>query len=248
MKRIGSLKFILAFLIVAVYFIISGYKELKIDKVLSVLNTKKKVDISLKDDGSFKFDFIEDFSGDPYIEVNSNRPFFKNDEIDVIEFEKYKKLDKLGRCGTAFACIGIDLMPTEKRGKIGSVKPSGWQTVKYKNVDGKYLYNRCHLIGYQLTGENANERNLITGTRYMNVEGMLPFENMIADYVKETENHVLYRVTPVFVGDNLVSHGVLMEAYSVEDEGEGITFCVFAYNVQPGISINYKNGKSKLDK
>ena len=137
-------------------------------------------------------------------------------------------------------------MPTEKRGNIGQVKPSGWQTVKYDFVDGKYLYNRCHLIGYQLTAENANKKNLITGTRSMNVDGMLPFENMVADYIKETKNHVLYRVTPIFIGDNLVASGVLMEAQSVEDEGEGILFNVFVYNVQPGVAIDYETGESWL--
>ena len=155
-------------------------------------------------------------------------------------------MDELGRCGVAEACIGIDLMPTEDRGAIGQIKPSGWHTVKYDIVDGKYLYNRCHLIGFQLTGENANEKNLITGTRYFNVEGMLPFENMVADYVKETENHVMYKVTPVYDGDNLVAKGVIMEAYSVEDKGEGISFNVFVHNVQPGIVIDYKTGESRL--
>ena len=157
-------------------------------------------------------------------------------------FEAYSSLDPLGRCGTAFACLGKDLMPTEDRGSIGQVKPSGWQTAKYDIVDGKYLYNRCHLIGFQLSGENANERNLITGTRYLNVEGMLPFENMVADYVKETGNHVLYRITPIFEGDNLVASGVQMEGMSVEDRGESIQFNVYCYNVQPGVSIDYATG------
>ncbi|MGM9551998.1 MAG: DNA/RNA non-specific endonuclease [Clostridia bacterium] len=160
-------------------------------------------------------------------------------------FEIYAPLDSLGRCGTAYENIGIDIMPTEERGKIGYVKPSGWQTVKYDFVDGKYLYNRCHLIGYQLSGENANIRNLITGTRYLNTEGMLPFENMVADYVKETGNHVLYRVTPVFEGNNLIASGVLIEVMSVEDEGIGICFCVFCYNVQPGVQIDYATGMSE---
>ena len=156
-------------------------------------------------------------------------------------------LDALGRCSVAYASVGTDTMPTEKRGNIGQVKPTGWHTVKYDFVDGKYLYNRCHLIGYQLTAENANEKNLITGTRYLNVQGMLPFENMTADYVKETENHVLYRVTPVFEGNNLVAAGVLMEAESVEDKGEGVEFCVFVYNAQPGVTIDYATGDSWLD-
>ena len=163
-------------------------------------------------------------------------------------FEKYDNLDYLGRATKAFANISIDLMPTEKRGNIGMVKPSGWNTVKYDVVDGKYLYNRCHLIGFQLAGENANKKNLITGTRYLNVDGMLPFEDEVADYVKDTDHHVLYRVTPVFKGDNLVAEGVEMEAYSVEDKGKGICFHVFVYNVQPGVTIDYATGKSRLSK
>ena len=173
--------------------------------------------------------------------VNDNVPYFTEDDYTTNSFESYSDLDELGRCGVAYACVGSDLMPTEDRESISSVKPSGWINVEY---DGQYLYNRCHLIGFQLTGENANEKNLITGTRYMNVDGMLPFENMVADYVKETDHHVLYRVTPVFEGDNLVASGVLMEAYSVEDSGEGVTFCVYAYNVQPGITIDYATGAS----
>lgn len=197
---------------------------------------------------SIKFDSITipAYSGEPYVEVNNNEPFFKdNDYIDE-SFEIYAKLDNLGRCGVTYACIGTDIMPTEERGEIGQVKPSGWHTVKYDVVNGKYLYNRCHLIGFQLAGENANERNLITGTRYLNIEGMLPFENTVANYVEGTDNHVLYRVTPVFTGNNLVADGVLMEAYSVEDNGEGIKFNVFAYNVQPGIEIDYSTGESRL--
>jgi DNA-entry nuclease len=161
--------------------------------------------------------------------------------------ETYSSLDALGRCGIAFARVGKDLMPTEPRGSISSVKPTGWHTVKYDIVDGKYLYNRCHLIGYQLTAENANKQNLITGTRYLNVEGMLPFENMVADYVKETGNHVAYRVTPLFDGDNLLASGVVIEGYSIEDKGEGICFNVFAYNIQPGVVIDYANGESHLE-
>ncbi len=183
---------------------------------------------------------------EPYTVVNDNIPTFTKDEITTESFEHYSDLDDLGRCGPASACIGIDLMPTEERGAIGQVKPSGWQTVKYDIVDGKYLYNRCHLIGYQLSGENANEKNLITGTRYLNVDGMLPFENQVADYVKETEYHVMYRVTPVFEGDNLVAAGVQMEAYSVEDAGEGVSFNVFVYNRQPGVAIDYATGNSNL--
>ncbi len=189
---------------------------------------------------------LPEYSGEPYVEINGNEPNFPKEEWTEESFEQYAELDGLGRCGTAYASVGTDLMPTEKRGSIGQVKPTGWQTVKYDIVDGKYLYNRCHLIGYQLSGENANEKNLITGTRYMNVEGMLPFENMVADYVKETGNHVLYRVTPVFEGDNLLADGVQMEAFSVEDEGDGISFHVYVYNVQPGIEIDYATGESSL--
>ena len=191
--------------------------------------------------GSYDLTSLPDYSGDPYVAVNDNVPYFTEDDYTTNSFESYSDLDALGRCGVAYACVGSDLMPTEDRESISSVKPSGWINVEY---DGQYLYNRCHLIGFQLTGENANEKNLITGTRYMNVDGMLPFENMVADYVKETDNHVLYRVTPVFEGDNLVASGVLMEAYSVEDSGEGVTFCVYAYNVQPGITIDYATGAS----
>ncbi len=188
---------------------------------------------------------IPKYSGESYVVLNENIPNFSSDELVAKSYEKYSELDDMGKCGVAIANIGFDLMPTEERGTIGQVKPSGWQTVKYDNVEGKYLYNRCHLIGFQLTGENANERNLITGTRYMNVEGMLPFENMVADYIKETKNHVLYRVTPIFEGDNLVASGVQMEAMSVEDNGEGICFNVYVYNVQPGIEIDYATGNSR---
>lgn len=197
---------------------------------------------------SFSLSDVEPYSGSAYVAVNGNIPYFTSSELTTTSFELYSALDSLSRCGTAYACIGQDLMPTEERGSIGSVKPSGWHTVRYNGVvDGNYLYNRCHLIGFQLSGENANERNLITGTRYLNIDGMLPFENMVADYVQETNNHVLYRVTPVFEGDNLLAAGVLMEGYSVEDDGDGICFCIFAYNVQPGVTINYATGDSTLD-
>ncbi len=191
-------------------------------------------------------DAIPAYSEMPYVELNDNIPFFDADDYTTDSFEEYKELDYLGRCGCAFACVGTDLMPTEKRDSIGQIKPSGWHTTKYDIVEGKYLYNRCHLIGYQLTGENANENNLITGTRYLNTDGMLPFEDMVADYVKETDNHVLYRVTPVFTGENLVADGVIMEGYSVEDNGDGIMFNIFAYNVQPGIIIDYSTGESSI--
>ena len=188
---------------------------------------------------------IPEFSGTAYVEVNGNIPYFTEEDMTADAYEAYTPLDSLGRCGVAVSCIGRELMPTEERGSIGQVKPSGWQTVKYDFVDGKYLYNRCHLIGFQLTGENANRENLITGTRYLNVEGMLPFENMVADYIKETGNHVMYRVTPMFEGEELVARGVLMEAKSVEDNGDGILFCVYVYNNQPGVEIDYLTGKSK---
>lgn len=189
---------------------------------------------------------IPKFSDKPYVVINDNIPSFSEDEFTTKSFETYSDLDKLGRCGVAYANIGTDIMPTEKRGAIGQIKPSGWKTFKYDSVDGKFLYNRCHLIGYQLTGENANEKNLITGTRYMNVDGMLPFENMVADYVKETKNHVLYRVNPIYEENNLVANGVQMEAFSVEDNGEGICFNVYVYNNQPGIEIDYLTGDSSL--
>lgn len=189
---------------------------------------------------------VPGFSGEPYVVINDNEPEFTDEDMVTEPYEYYSPLDSLGRCGYTMACVGTELMPTEDRGNIGQIKPSGWQTVKYDSVDGKYLYNRCHLIGFQLTGENANEQNLITGTRYMNVEGMLPFENMVADYIKETGYHVIYRVTPVFDGDNLVARGVQMEAKSVEDKGQGICFNVYVYNNQPGIDIDYATGKSAL--
>ena len=192
-------------------------------------------------------DGIPEYSREPYIVINDNKPEFSEDDLTEEAFETYSELDDLGRCGTAYANICMEIMPTEERGSIGQVKPTGWHMVKYDNVDGKYLYNRCHLIGYQLAGENANEKNLITGTRYMNVEGMLPFEDMVADYVKETQNHVLYRVTPVFEEGNLVASGVQMEAMSVEDNGEGILYNVYVYNVQPGIGIDYATGESWVE-
>ena len=191
---------------------------------------------------AFSLREIPAYSGTPYTEVNGNQPYFTEEELTTQSFETYSELDSLGRCGVAYANVGQDLMPTEPRGEIGAVKPTGWHLVKYDNVDGKYLYNRCHLIAYMLAAENANPQNLITGTRYLNVQGMLPFETKVCDYVKNTGNHVLYRVTPIFDGDNLLADGVLMEAYSVEDAGEGISFCVFVYNVQPGIGIDYATG------
>lgn len=191
---------------------------------------------------------IPAYSGSAYCEINGNVPAFDDDELVTDAFENYSDLDSLGRCGVAYANICKEIMPTEERGVIGMVKPSGWHTVKYNDrIDGNYLYNRCHLIGYQLAGENANEKNLITGTRYLNVTGMLPFENEVADYVESTGNHVLYRVTPVYDGDNLVASGVQMEAESVEDKGAGVSFNVYVYNVQPGVLIDYATGGSEAD-
>ena len=189
---------------------------------------------------------IPAYSGQPWVQVGDGTPRFTEAELTAESFESYSPLDALGRCGAATSCIGPDLMPTEEREAIGMVRPSGWQLVKYDFVDGKYLYNRCHLIGFQLTGENANEQNLITGTRYMNTEGMLPFENQVARYIRKTGNHVLYRVTPEFDGENLLCTGVRMEALSVEDGGEGVRFHIFAYNVQPGVTIDYATGDSRL--
>lgn len=185
---------------------------------------------------------IPAFAGEPYVVIADNQPDFPAADFTEKSFERYSELDELGRCGPAYANVGRETMPTEKRGNISQVKPTGWKNVKYDFVDGKSLYNRCHLIGFQLTAENANKQNLITGTRYLNVDGMLPFENMVADYVKETGNHVLYRVTPIFEGDNLVANGVQMEAKSVEDKGEGVEFNVYVYNNQPGVTIDYATG------
>ena len=186
------------------------------------------------------------YTGAPYQEINGNKPLFKEYEIIPASFEYYSSLDGLKRCNVCYSSIAKDLMPTEARGSISSVKPTGWKNKAYDFVEGRYLYNRCHLIGFQLTGENANKRNLITGTRYLNVDGMLPFENEVADYIKKTGNRVIYRVTPVFAGDNLVADGVLIEAYSVEDNGSGVAFCVYCYNVQPGVTIDYKTGENTV--
>ena len=197
---------------------------------------------------TFNINSIPEYNGEPYTVINANIPFFSESDLTTKSFEKYSYLDSLGRIGIAFANIGKDIMPTEERKNIYHIKPTGWHSVKYDIVDGESLYNRCHLIGFQLSAENANEKNLMTGTRYLNTQGMLPFENMVADYVKETNNHVLYRITPIFEGDNIVANGVLMEAKSVEDNGKGILFNVFVYNVQPGIDIDYKTGESSLTK
>ncbi len=199
-----------------------------------------------KSDGTVSIEDIPEYTDSVYIVINDNQPAFTKEDYSETSFETYSELDSLGRCGVVYANIGTDLMPTKERGSIGHIKPTGWHSVKYDIVDGKYLYNRSHLIGHQLTGEDANEKNLITGTRYFNTVGMLMFENMVADYIKETENHVLYRVTPMYRGDNLLATGVQMEAWSVEDNGGGICFNVFVYNVQPGIVIDYATGESAL--
>ena len=191
-------------------------------------------------------DEIPEYRGEPYVEINGNRPDFSQEDRNTEAFEAYSSLDSLGRCGTAFANVGQELMPRGERENISQIHPTGWQHVEYDFVDGESLYNRCHLIAHQLTGENANERNLITGTRYMNTEGMLPFEEMVGDYVREEDGHVLYRVTPVFEGSDLVARGVEMEGYSVEDQGESVSFHIFAYNVQPGVEIDYATGDNWL--
>lgn len=196
---------------------------------------------------SYTLDALPEYSGEAAVVLNENIPSFPEEDKTSAAFESYSPLDALGRCGVAYANVGLETMPTGEREAIGMIRPSGWQIAKYDFVDGKYLYNRCHLLGYQLTGENANDRNLVTGTRYLNVQGMLPYENQIADYVKETGNHVLYRVTPIFNGLDLVCSGVEMEGWSVEDEGRGVCFHVYAYNVQPGVVIDYATGENWLE-
>lgn len=245
MKKKKTSGILITLIIVSIY-IGNNYKE-EITTFLSELDIIGET--KAYEEKSYNLEDIPAHDGvSEYVVINNNEPFFEETEINTKSFEKYSNLDSLGRCGVAYANISKSLMPTEERGSIGSVKPSGWHTVKYDIVDGKYLYNRCHLIGYQLTGENSNEKNLITCTRQMNVGAMLDFENLVADYIKETNNHVLYRATPIYEGDNLVANGVLLEAYSVEDSGKGIKFNVYLYNIQDGIEIDYKNGNSKLAK
>lgn len=198
----------------------------------------------LSDEQTLTQEGLPVYSSEPSTEIHDNVPYFQASDLTSSSYETFSSLDDEGRCGYAVACLGPDLLPDAPRGPIGSVKPTGWHTVKYEGIDGNYLYNRCHLIAYELSGENANEENLITGTRYMNVDGMLPYENEVADYIKSTGNHVLYRVTPVFEDDNLLASGVLMEAESVEDGGSGVSFNAYCYNVQPGISIDYATGDS----
>ena len=214
-------------------------------RIQDLINSSNYIFEEYLEDKENKFyTFYKEYDG---IVLNKNVPNLNQNELTNVCFEKYSNLDKLGRCGQVTACIGRERFTTKKRAYIGHIIPSGWHSLKFNCIQGKYLYNRCHLIGYQLTAENANEKNLITGTRYMNVQGMLPFENMVAEYVRTTKNHVLYRVTPIFENDNLVANGVEIEAQSVEDKGEGICFNVYVYNVQPGIDINYKNGESTLN-
>lgn len=226
-------------LVAILAFLLFGYTNQDIKNLINSY-------INPLDYSSYTLDNIPEYNGQSFIVINDNEPNFDKEYINTTSFEEYSSLDKLGRAGVAFANISIDTMPSEERGSIGNIKPSGWHTIKYDNIDGKYLYNRCHLIGYQLTGENANPKNLITCTRYMNTKGMLDFENKVANYIKEKKNHVLYRVTPIYENTNLLANGVQIEAYSVEDDGEGIKFNVYIYNVQDGIDIDYKTGESKL--
>ena len=194
------------------------------------------------------YSHLPEYNDEPYAEVNNDVPLFTESEIESVKDVQYSELDELGRCSKAFGLIGPETIPEDKRGSIGDVRPTGWHTVRYDDrIEDRYLYNRCHLIGYQLAGANAEERNLITGTRYLNTSGMLPLENKVLAYITGTGNHVLYRVTPVFEEDNLVASGILMEAYSIEDKGEGIQFCRYLFNVQPGVMIDYKNGDSWED-
>ena len=236
MKKIK--KYSMALLPILILFIIE-YFNINLNDIVGSTDASPATTVSSRED-------IPQYSNKSYVIINDNEPYFSEEDINTNTFEKYGELDNLGRCTLAYANIDKSMMPTKKRGSIGSIKPTGWHTIKYDIVDGKYLYNRCHLIGYQLTGENANEKNLITCTRSMNTIGMLEFENKVAKYIKETNNHVLYRVTPIFEGDNLLATGVEMEALSIEDNGEGIKFNVFVYNIEDGIIIDYKTGDSKL--
>ena len=210
----------------------------------------QKIAISTEGVDGNLYDRLSDlpaYDGEPSVEINNGIPLFTDAEKEADPFEYYGDLDKLGRCTVAYACIDKAMMPKEDRGSIREIKPTAWQTSEYEFIDEGHLYNRCHLIGFQLTGENANEKNLITGTRYMNVQGMLPYENMVADYIRSTNNHVLYRVTPIFEGKHLLASGVLMEAYSIEDKGKGVCFCAYCYNAQPGIRIEYTDGSNSID-
>lgn len=261
-RKNKNTKFALIFLIIVLVIItIIGFSTGNLNRYITdITNGKSVIDVATSAIGdigkdkttttkvSFNLDNIPEFKDEPYVIINDNKPNFEEKYFTTKSFEKYSQLDSLGRCGVAFANIGKDIMPTNKRKAINMIKPTGWQTTKYDFIDGKYLYNRCHLIGFQLAGENANEKNLITGTRYLNVTGMLPFENKVTEYVKKKNKHVLYRVTPVFKEKNLVASGVQMEAKSVEDKGKSICFNVYIYNNQPKVEIDYKTGKSKLKK
>ena len=231
-------------IITLIIILVGGYYE---NKYGVDLDSSQNIQATESIQTSFNLEDIPEFDGKtPYVIINNNEPELPDEDLNINSFEKYSELDSLGRCGVAYANVSKETMPTEARGDISKVKPTGWHAVKYDCVEGKYLYNRCHLIGYQLTAENANKQNLITGTRYLNVEGMLPFENQVAEYVKQKNGHVLYRVTPIFEENNLVANGVQMEAESVEDRGEEVKFNVYVYNVQPNIKIDYLTGSSEL--
>ena len=231
-------------IITLIIILVAGYYE---NKYGVDVDSNQNIQATESIQTSFNLEDIPEFDGKtPYVIINNNEPEFPDEDLNTNSFEKYSELDSLGRCGVAYANVSKETMPTEARGDISKVKPTGWHAVKYDCVEGKYLYNRCHLIGYQLTAENANKQNLITGTRYLNVEGMLPFENQVAEYVKQKNGHVLYRVTPIFEENNLVANGVQMEAESVEDRGEEVKFNVYVYNVQPNIKIDYSTGNSEL--
>lgn len=236
--KIRNTKTLIFAVIIIIIVTLISYFQTDIEKLYNKL-TKNEPEIS------YTVENIPEYTGKPYVTINDNKPNFTEEDYKKESFEQYNDLDEYNRCTGAYANVSKETMPTEKRGSIGMIKPTGWHTIKYDNVDGKYLYNRCHLIGYQLTGENANEKNLITCTRYMNAQTMLEFENQVADYIKETNNHVLYRVIPLFENDNMLATGVQIEASSVEDKGEGLSFNVFIYNVQEGIEIDYKTGESK---
>lgn len=237
-KKSNNKSLVLSVLLLIVLMLASYLKD-DIQSLLLKITTANEIK-------SYNLDDIPNYYGDKYIIINNNIPTFTDEEKQIDNLEKYYDLDILGRTTMSFALVGIETMPTEERGSIGTVKPTGWHTVKYDNIDGKYLYNRCHLIGYQLTGENANPNNLITCTRETNTGVMLEYENKIVSYIKETENHVLYRVTPIYKYNELVARGINLEAYSIEDNGKGIRFNIYIYNVQDGIEINYKTGESKL--
>lgn len=249
MRRYRRHKYNLKSLIISIIFVLGAGQFFAGNHSKDVIqHNDTKTNVAVQKDEQVNvntFNDIPDFNNIPYVRLNNNIPEFTDEEKKVESLEEYGEHDSLNRCTACIALVGKETMPTSPRGSIGMVKPTGWHTIKYTGIDGKFLYNRCHLIGYQLTGENANTKNLITGTRYLNVEGMLPFENRVADYVNATNNHVLYRVTPIFKGNDLVARGVKMEAYSVEDNGKGVSFNVFCYNAQPGIEIDYSNGDSK---